>query len=236
MESDLPHFLVPVGSTTWWVGIAFTVLLVFAALRLPLFAPTSIRRKVEWVWSILLLISIGMEHSIMLENDWWSVRWSLPFHMCSLSGLFTIIALTTRNSIAFHFAAFWGISGGIHSVLTPEMTLGGEGLLSLTYYFWHASIIAAPLYLFRWRKIPLMRRATWIIWILTQPALLFVAGLNYWVDGNYMFLFAPPEVDNPFVTGPFPYHLIGFELAGILHFGLTEMGLRLWKRRWGDEG
>jgi uncharacterized membrane protein YwaF len=38
-----------------------------------------------------------------------------------------------------------------------------------------------------------------------------------------MFLVAPPVAENPFVVGEWPYYILGFEAAALLHYGVLRL-------------
>ena len=44
--------------------------------------------------------------------------------------------------------------------------------------------------------------------------------INYLIAANYIYLCTPPIASNPLILGPWPYYLIGFEVAGIIHIYL----------------
>lgn len=180
----------------------------------------------EKVWAFALILNFSYEQFTMINGGWWSLQWSLPLQMCSLSGMLTIITLLTKNKWTYLFVLFWGLSGGFHSFATPEMTLGGQGILFFTYYFWHASIIVMPMYFFFIKKWQVPKKAFWVVWGSTHLVWLVVGLIDYAVDANYMYVLRPPAVENPFIIGGFPYHLIGFDIAGFLHFGLISFAFR----------
>ncbi len=50
-----------------------------------------------------------------------------------------------------------------------------------------------------------------------------IGGINWLIGSNYMFLCAPPPVDNLLVLGDFPTHVVGFELVAIINFALLYL-------------
>ncbi|NVK28170.1 MAG: TIGR02206 family membrane protein [Flavobacteriia bacterium] len=220
------HHIVEIGTGEWYQGWGILLLVCLAAVYVLPQLGRKQMRTAEKVWAILLLVSWVAEQVLLISTGNWDVSWALPLQLCSLSGLLAIFTLLTRNKWTYLFGLFWGLSGGLHSFLTPEMTLGGQGILFFTYLFWHASIVAVPLYFFFRHKWGIPKNAFLIVWGWTHFVWLAIGLLDYAIDANYMYVLHPPEVANPFVQGTFPYHLIGFEIAGILHFGLTHLIFR----------
>lgn len=219
----MEHYLVPIGSTLWISGwIVFAGAMMFSLTVVPSFSEKG-KRIFEKIWAVLLLAALVTEHTLMLADGQWDASWSLPIQMCSMSGLLGIYTLLTHNRKAYLFVLFWGVSGGIHSLLTPEMTLGYSPFHAFMYYLWHISIIVIPIYFFKVRAFGLRRSSFFNVLLWTHVVWISVGLIDAVLEANYMYILQPPQVDNPFILGDFPYHLIGFEFAGILHFGIIAL-------------
>lgn len=229
----MEHFIVDFGTPLWISGwLLLAGLALFAFGLLPKYSADK-QRLFERIWAYSLLSALAIEHVIMIMDGTWSVKWSLPLQMCSMSGLLAIYTLLTHNRRTYLFLLFWGISGGFHSMLTPEMTLGADPFFSFTYYFWHASIIIIPLYFFKVKGFGLKRTSFFSVWGWTHLVWLVVGLVDYGIGANYMYILHPPQVDNPFIFGDFPYHLIGFDIAGFLHFSILSLVLGTISQRYG---
>jgi len=76
---------------------------------------------------------------------------------------------------------------------------------------------------------------TWAkIMALNVAMMLPIYVINRLIDANYMFLITPPKVESILIQGPWPYYLIGFVGAGLLHY-LLLTGL-FWKRIKANDG
>ena len=53
--------------------------------------------------------------------------------------------------------------------------------------------------------------------IFTNILVVFVGIINYFLKSNYMFLCAPPDVNNPFLIGEWPYYLLILELIFFIY-------------------
>ena len=45
----------------------------------------------------------------------------------------------------------------------------------------------------------------------------FIGFMNVVLNSNYMYLMKKPLISNPFIVGEWPFYILGFEVAGILH-------------------
>jgi len=169
---------------------------------------------------IILLVRFFMMEWYTRHIGLWTIQSNLPLQMCGISAILSGIVPLWRNQTAYEFLYYWGIPGAFHSMITPEFTIGTKGLLFWEYYFSHGGIILSALFLTFYLGMRPGKGSWWKIFLWTQPVLLITGVINYILDANYMYLCIPPEVNNPFVIGAFPFHLISLEFAGILHFGV----------------
>jgi hypothetical integral membrane protein (TIGR02206 family) len=218
-----PHHVVPFGSPWWWGGW-----LIFAVYGAVVFwigrsTPKADRERFERMWGWVILGFFAFGQLVQVLDGTWSLQESLPLHLCWFSRFLAFLYLTFRQKWALVPLFFWGIVGGFHSLMTPESTLGGSSFMLVEYYFSHAGIILVPLYTVfvgGWR-IP---NNGWLHAFLWNNILLLpIYGIDLAVGGNYMYLVSKPQVDNPFVVGDWPYYILGFEAAALLHYGVLRL-------------
>lgn len=212
--------------TTTWLGIFF---LLFLGKKLPANIVKNMTRVMGW---FLIFVAVGMQPYQVAVGKW-SVQSSLPLQMCGISSWLSGFALLTDQMWIYYIVYYWGIPGAFHSLLTPEFTLGTEGIFFYEYYISHGGIILAAL----WATVILKRRpaeGSWLkMFAWTQLCLPVIGTIDWLLDANYMYICKAPIVDNPFIIGDFPYHLIGLEFAALLHFALVyaPFGISRWLRK-----
>jgi hypothetical integral membrane protein (TIGR02206 family) len=222
------HYVVEIFSNYWWKGLLFSIAGIFLCVALGYRMAGS---KKEWLasclgWS-LILINIFHQFYMVSRNEW-TFQSSLPLNLCSISAMLSGVALILRKQLLYEFLLYWGIAGALHSLLTPEMTLGNKGWHPYDYYISHAGIMMSCIYLSVVLKFYPRPGSWWRILIYSQPLLLFVYMVNVSLGANYMYLLSKPAADNPFVIGKWPWYIIGFQLAGVMHFYITWL---LFKKR-----
>jgi len=218
-----PHHVVPFGSPWWWGGW-----LIFAVYGVVVFwigrnTPKPDRERFERMWGWVILGFFAFGQLVQVLDGTWSLQESLPLHLCWFSRFLAFLYLTLRQKWALVPLFFWGIVGGFHSMMTPESTLGGSSFMLVEYYFSHAGIILVPLYTVfvgGWR-IP--KNGWFHAFLWNNILLLPIYGIDLAVGGNYMYLVSKPQVDNPFVVGEWPYYILGFEAAALLHYGALRL-------------
>ena len=142
----------------------------------------------------------------------------LPFHLCAISYLLTIVLLITNNEKIFIFVFFTGILGGIVSIAIPEFGNGGyDRFRFYEFIIAHSAIIYVPIYYLTTYKYKINFKRFLYVLIITNILGFSMLGINlilrvteFLPDANYMFTMGPPpEVESIF--GVFPWHILVFE-------------------------
>jgi len=212
------HTTIEVFGNDWWMGNLSTIFVIIAIIFLGKKSNNVIKERIlkiiggislfRWVFIQYYAYDIGI----------WSVQSSLPLQMCSFSSLFCGIVVFYRKQYLYEFVYYMGISSAIHSLLTPEFTMGNEGYLFFEYYLNHGLIALIPLY-FTLVLNYKPKKYSWLTTILYAQILIMIAGTANWLFGaNYMYLAEKPIVNNPFVIGEWPWYIFGLQFAGLLHF------------------
>ncbi len=229
----IEHEVIPLFGKLWWTAFLSTGMGIFILLyigkKLP---PDKVKIMTRFLGIFLIAIAVGMQPYEMAVGKW-SIQSSLPLQMCAISSWLAGFTLLFDQMWIYYIVYYWGIPGAFHSLLTPEFTLGTGGIFFYEYYVSHGGIILAAL----WATIILKRRPaewSWLkVFAWTQLVIPIVGTINWLLDANYMYICKPPIVDNPFIIGDFPYHLIGLEFAGLLHFALVyaPFGISRWRKK-----
>jgi hypothetical integral membrane protein (TIGR02206 family) len=162
-----------------------------------------------------------------LANGLWSVRFSLPLHLCTFSVPLSALMLATGRYRLYEVLYFWGFAGATQALLTPDLTANGFNFPHFVYWiFWtsHAVILWAVVFAaanwgFRptWGSIPRVVVAT--------IAYMLVVGLVNWLTGgNYMFIARTPEFPSLIdYLGPWPWYIVPLLLIGTAAFVLVYL-------------
>lgn len=225
------HYVVAVLSSLWVWGIAGSVLYIVLGMMLFKAKDDDKRASLSRILGVGILgIVFYTQIYLWLVADLWDVRRSLPLQLCDISFILCGLALLTRQKFLYEWALLVGFPAAIHSILTPELTRGYSNFLLFEYYFSHASQILAPLVLtlyFGMRP----RIGSWMKVFMAVNVLLVIVFVFDWALGaNYIYLMEKPAVDNPLLIGPWPWYILGVEVAGFVHIVLFYWIFR--KTRW----
>tara|TARA_B100000424_G_scaffold38821_1_gene26086 strand:- start:860 stop:1552 length:693 start_codon:yes stop_codon:yes gene_type:complete len=220
-----PTIIEPLSST-WWIGMSLSILVSFGIIQIAIRIPPD-KRKILMMILGFTLISIELMQQLYLNHlGLWSLKTSLPIHLCGISGILAGIMMFRSSHYGFEFLALIGSPGALHALLTPQLNHGTIPFLIFKYYVSHAGIVLVPLFL----AVVLgyrIKRSSWYRVLLLCQVLLIIIGLtNYFIGANYMYLAEKPLVNNPMVVGEWPWYILGFEILGLVHILIFYYGYR----------
>jgi len=155
---------------------------------------------------------------------------NLPFEICNALFLIGAFALYTRHPIALEVTYLWAFAATLHALITPTPGEGFPSVEYVRYFMAHGLLVMVGTF----AVLALDAAITW--WSLLRAAIalqvfeLLVAGVNFVLDQNFMYLRRPPPsptlIDS---LGPWPIYLVSLELVGIASFAIwvaVAMGVR----------
>ncbi|MCC7028496.1 MAG: TIGR02206 family membrane protein [Saprospiraceae bacterium] len=212
------HYVIPVLSNLWWTGLIGSVLVIIFLIKLGLNFRLKLKEnKYRSILFYFFLIREIVYYSFIIATGKFTFVDSLPLQLCNISYFIVILYFYNPKALLFEYLLMLGFPTAFYSLITPELTHGLSNYFLIDYYVSHGAIVFAPLYgVFVLNEIP--RIHSWkTIFVASNILLFFVGIINYFLNSNYIYICTPPKANNIFITGGFPYHLIGFDVFGILH-------------------
>jgi len=147
-----------------------------------------------------------------------------PIHICHLAAISMGLFLILKKEFLFEIAYFWGLSGNLLAMVTPDMKYGFPNLEFTMFYFGHGLLLLSILFTcvclktnLRWSSILRVFIAT----ILILPAMygLNIALESYQPDVNYWYLMITPGPDTILSLFPEPpWHIPYVAVTALLIF------------------
>lgn len=183
----------------------------------------SIQQKrvqfMERFFALTLFIMEGCYYIWLVQSGRWDWGNSLPFELCSISLIVTVVLLWTGNKKLYPFVFYAGIGGAIQAVFTPVLDMNFPHFRFFHFFYTHFGIILTALY-FTWMKgyRPTFKGVfqTMITLNLLLP---FLFAINFLVEGNYMFLQEKPRGGSVLdFLGPHPWYILSLEFVAFIVF------------------
>ena len=214
------HAVIDPFTPLWWNGIVSCSFLI--SIIIFLYRNKSIKSKELFVSSfasLAILVYVITTIAAIVAGEW-TMQDFLPLHLCTVSFFICILVLLNKKQWMYEWALLVAIPSGLHSVLTPELSMGISNWYLFEYYFVHGSLMLVPLYLTIVMGYRPRVSSWWKTFLRVQIGAVIVFPLNFIIDTNYMFLAAKPLVENPLLIGDWPFYIFFLELFVFLHIVL----------------
>ena len=213
-ESPIPIYVVEFMSQEWITWSLFSLVFISTPLILARFLNKSQKRMISYIMGGLLIIDFFTENIGYIAAGTWDIQYNLPIQLCGISSLICcVLPFIKKKKKLFEFVYYTGIIGGVMAILTPQMNyFDGTIRYYLNFYVSHSLIITLPIFMFLHLDMKLPRLSWFKLWINLNILMAIIMPINFLLDSNYMYVNAPPEVDNPLVIGDWPYYIFLWEI------------------------
>ncbi|MAQ69756.1 MAG: TIGR02206 family membrane protein [Flavobacteriales bacterium] len=219
----IQHEIITPFSNEWWIYNLITISVIICVIIIGKNLSKKNKNHLTISIAALFIFEFLFMEAWHLVTGVWNIHDSLPLHLCSVMWFIAIYVLLSKKKWAFEILLFIGMPGGIHSLLTPELTHGDDLLHKIDFFLGHGGLVLVPFYaLFVLDMWP--RKFAWLHSFIKLQALVIAVGIcNYFFESNYMYLMYPPIANNPLIPpdtslwGKWPYYILIFELAVLIH-------------------
>ncbi|MBL7979693.1 MAG: TIGR02206 family membrane protein [Bacteroidetes Order II. Incertae sedis bacterium] len=200
------------------LGLTFLFLLIMGLVARYYRTPTQQQNMARFL-TMAFIGFYGWITTLEVQGGFWSLAEGLPFHLCDISAITLSYAALTRKFWAFEAGYYWGLGGGLAGLLLPELPY--EDIYAAPFFFWHALLVATPLYLvLAYDMRPTFRgifRTLGITAVLAIPI-----GVAVWLipNANYMFLGHAPIAAEALGMPIWPYYIPYIGLLGLILFAV----------------
>jgi hypothetical integral membrane protein (TIGR02206 family) len=202
---------------------ALGVILVLNILMVIWFKKNHDEQTEKWfaygLAALLILQEISLNVWRLMTNQW-SAATSLPLHLCGVAVILSAILLVTLNYQLYEIVYFWGFGGAIQALMTPDIgRFSYPHFRFFQFFVSHGAIVTATVFATFIRGYRPYPRSILRVFIITNIYLVCMAGFNYLVDGNYLFICHKPETASLIdYLGPWPYYILSLEGVGLVSF------------------
>lgn len=166
-----------------------------------------------------------------LWTDSWSLAYTLPLQLCSVSLLLAVMMLYTKSYALYEITFFAGIGGAAQAMLTPELFYPFPHFRFIHFFLAHAAIIWSCLFMTWVEGYRPTFCSVWKTMGFLNVLLLVALLVNHFTGGNYLFVSHKPE--NPSLIdylGEYPWYILSLEGVALLVFLLLY-----WPFAWGKK-
>jgi hypothetical integral membrane protein (TIGR02206 family) len=191
----------------------------------------NLRNPLRYGLAAILICSELSYHTWQIYYGEWNISYSLPLHLSSVSLIFSVIMLLTKNEKVFAFVFFAGIGSALQAMVTP--VIDGYSFPHFRYihfYVAHGGVVIACTYMIAVEKYRPTIKSLWRSFLYLNVYTLFIFFVNLLVDGNYMFVMQkPPTASILDILGPWPWYILPLEIITLISFFILWVPFRLVK-------
>ena len=182
-------------------------------------AVAGLPRAIAWCLAALLLLDEAAVAAFAAHADLATFEDHLPFQLCDWVILACAAALLWRHRTAYELAYFWGLSGTLQALLTPDLAEDFPSLHFITFQVLHASVVVAVLYLTLGLGMRPRPRSILRAWLWLQAYVAVTALIDWLLGSNYGYLLRKPAQASLYdYLGPWPYYLLSLEALSLVLF------------------
>lgn len=168
-----------------------------------------------WIRSVFFITLLSLElfyHLWLYQGGNWDITYTLPFQLCSISLILSLILLITNSKYLANVLYFIGGVGAFAALLTPELFLGFPHFRFFQFFITHMVIIWTALYYVWVKGFYPKSKGVWLAFLFLNFCAFSAYCVNRLTGGNYMFLAQQPEnaslID---YLVPYPYYIFSLE-------------------------
>ncbi|HKQ19209.1 MAG TPA: TIGR02206 family membrane protein [Candidatus Eisenbacteria bacterium] len=181
-------------------------------------------------FTLATLLAGGLGFALVNALPLRGVEWLdiLPLHLCDLAVVVAVWALVSRNQTACELLYFWGLTGTLIAMLTPDVDRGFPDSHCLAFFGLHGAVaISAVVMVFGVGVTPRPGANLRVFWITNAYALL--AGVIDIATGeNYLYLRSKPSQPTLLdVMGPWPWYILAADAVAFVLFWVLMAPFRL---------
>jgi hypothetical integral membrane protein (TIGR02206 family) len=199
------------------------VLIVFFSMTVALYKFRFWLRSFDYIIRLVFFtLLLGLEvlyHIWLYKGESWDMTYTLPFQLCSISLILSLILLVTNSRLLATILYFIGGVGAFAALLTPELFLGFPHFRYFQFFITHMLIIWTALYYVWVKGYSPIKKSVWIAFLFLNGFAFIAFWVNRWSGGNYMFLSQKPEnaslID---YLGPYPFYIFSLEGLALVLF------------------
>ncbi|HSQ60277.1 MAG TPA: TIGR02206 family membrane protein [Acidobacteriota bacterium] len=156
--------------------------------------------------------------------DWLEI---LPLHLCDLAVLFAVWALLTKGRFACEMLYFWGLTGTLIAMITPDVDRGFPDTRCLSFFALHGVVAASAVVMTFGAGVRPRPGSHWRVFAITNAYALLAAAIDLTTGANYLYLRAKPSQPSILdAMGPWPWYIVAADVLALFLFWVLMLPFR----------
>jgi len=208
-----------------WAAIFLFLLLVFL---LPWYAKTHLntdqQNKVGIALGLIVFINYPIWILLEILAGSFEMSLHLPLHLCRFANLLIPFVMIKRNYFVFEILYFWGLSGMLQGMITPDIVEDFPHFHYFRYFAGHHLLVVAIIYAVVVFKLKPTLISLKKAFIALNVFLVIALFANLLLDANYFWIMEKPPMGSLLdYMGPWPWYILTGEFVAFSHFILAYL-------------
>jgi hypothetical integral membrane protein (TIGR02206 family) len=206
------------------IAITVTAAIIAAVLLVARRQPGLWGQRGAQVIAVAVVLSEVGWWVINIANGSWTIRYSLPLHICEAGCFLLAAALWWRNRFAFEMSYFWALGGTMPGLFTPDVPGRFPMPVYFQYYLEHGLLVLGAFYLVIVLGMRPAKGAVRRVSVVTAAYAVVIGFVDYFTGGNYLFLRnLPPTRTFLDYMGPWPWYILTLTVTAVIIFTLLYL-------------
>jgi hypothetical integral membrane protein (TIGR02206 family) len=187
--SQFTHF-----GLSHWLGLLFSFSLLFLGFKSQRWSKKN-RVLVRRILAAILFsfFPIYQFYNLFVVGGW-NLQGQLPLHLTNFILIWLILGLVFEKSkLFFDLAYFWGFSGGLGSILYPDISLDFPDVGYIFFWASHAPMLLGVAMIIFDTEFRLKYKDLWVAFGFLLVYILIMYPVNLALGSNYGYLVKKPE-------------------------------------------
>ncbi len=172
-------------------------------------------------WARVAAALLFVNETAALWIAWQQGHPRIPLQLCDIALFLSVWALWGAPTLVMELAYFWGLSGSLQALLTPDLHQAFPDYWWIKFFITHSGAALAAVYLGRSGRVAPTPRSLWRVWGLTNVYAACVGIVNGIWGMNYGYLAHKPSQPSLLDQfGPWPWYLLSMEGVALLSMAL----------------
>ena len=221
--------------------IVSIVIAIFLSIFIPIFAKKRLAENSQHILGSVIGYLVMSSYLIWITLEiiagTFNIRLHLPIHLCRMANLLIPFVMVTRSYLFYEILYFWGFSGMLQAIITPDIAAGFPHFQFFRFWLAHHGMIIALIYATVVYGMRPSFKSVWKSMLAINIFLLVSIIANISLDANYFWISGKPinEMGEHVPSlldylGPWPWYILAAEFVALAHFLLAYIPFVFIKR------
>ena len=212
------------GLSHWVAIFLFLLLVVLLSWYAKTYLNANQQNRVGITIGLIVFLNYPIWIILEIFAGSFDVTLHLPLHLCRFANLLIPFVMIKRNYFVFEILYFWGLSGMLQGMITPDIVEDFPHFHYFRYFAGHHLLVVAVIYAVVVYNLKPTLNSLIKAFIALNAFLVIALFANLVLDANYFWIMGKPPAGSLLdYMGPWPWYILTGEFVALGHFILAYL-------------